>query len=382
MAEQKPKIDLKARLGKKTVSHKPGTASIPPPVGIPKPPGLGGAPAGYASRPSGGPPPRRIDASDPYSAIDASMAPVRAEPTAIKVEMSEEVVRAQRRGKSKIMALAAVTAAVGGFVGFATGSGVERGKGVDAALVGAQDLAKELDTASAQAESLAEVLKAAKDKLSSQKFPAEEVAKLGEINIPFEGTNLTGKGIGRFPPALVTQLIDYASGAQKANESKESLQAVLSGSKTAIQEYLEVETKPKVRWSVFVTQSPAGQPWAAMQPLPEPFFAKGGEKGSDGKEKPWPEEFKIKPPGSNEAVSLKRYTSGEPGGAPPKLIPVDPSTQSMVCPSDVVVKLRREISSLEDALRGDKSDPTNEKPGLIDSGKALQEKLKAIGSHG
>lgn len=380
MAEQKPKIDLKARLGKKTVSHKPGAASIPPPVGIPKPPGLGVAGPGFASRPSA-PAPRRIDASDPYSAIEASMAPVRAEPTAIKVEMSEEVVRAQRRGKSKIMALAAVTALVGGFVGFATGSGVERGKGVDAALTGAQDLVKELDTAGAQAESLADVLKSAKEKLSSQKFPDEEVAKLGAINIPFEGTNLTGKGIGRFPPTLVKQLIDYAGGAQKANENKESLQAVLSGSKKAILEFLEADTKPKVRWSVFVTQSPAGQPWAAMQPLPEAFMAKG-EKGSDGKEKPWPEEFKLKPPGSNETVTLKRYTGGEPAGAPPKLIPVDPSTQSLVCPADVVIRLRREINDLEDELRGDKSDPTNEKAGLIDSGKALQEKLRAIGSHG
>jgi hypothetical protein len=50
MSEQKkPKIDLKARLGKKTVAAPTGPA-IPPPVGIPKPPGMGG----YRSQPPPG----------------------------------------------------------------------------------------------------------------------------------------------------------------------------------------------------------------------------------------------------------------------------------------------------------------------------------------
>jgi hypothetical protein len=379
--ERKPKIDLKARLGKKTVASKPGAPSIPPPVGIPKPPGMSVPP--FGSRPSAAP--ARVDASDPYAAIDASVAPARPEPQAIKIEMSEEVVQAQKRGRNKVVVLAAVTAAVGGLLGFATGSGVERGKGVDAAIEGAQDLAKELDGATAQAEALADVLKSAREKLSSQKFPEEELSKLGGINIPFEGSTLTGKGIGRFPPALVTQLIDFAGGAQQANEHKEQVQAVLGGSKAAITEFLEVQTKPKVRWSVYVTNGPGG-PWAAMQPLPEPFLARSDEKqkDADGKEKAysWPEEFKITPPGANQPVALKRYTTGEPGGSAPKIIPVDPSTQGAVCPSDVAVRLRRELSDLENVLRGDKSDPANEKAGLIETGRALQEKLKGIGAAG
>lgn len=370
MADNKPKIDLKARLGKKTVAStsKPG-ASIPPPVGIPKPPGM--AMPAFGSRPSSAAPPR-VDASDPYASIPSSVAPAAPQPQAIKIEMSEEVVEAQKRGRKKVLVLAAVTAVVGGIVGFATGSGVERGKGVDAAITGAQELTKNIDDATAQVEALADTLKSAKEKLGSGKFPDDEVAKLGGINIPFEGSTLSGKGIGRFPPALVTQLIDFAGGAQEANDQKEKLQAVLSARKTAIVEFLERDTKAKVRWSVYVTSGPNG-PWAAMQPIPSPFLPKGDK---------WPEEFKIVTPGAKEPAVLKRFSGGDPTGTPPKLIPVDPTTELSVCPNDAVVALRRELSDLENVLRGDKSDPTNEKQGLLDLGKSLKEKLNKIATAG
>jgi hypothetical protein len=360
--EKKPRIDLKARLGKKTVAAKSG--SIPPPMGIPKP-----------SVPFGGPQRQapRVDASDPYAAISAEAAPVRKE-QAIKVEMSEEVMQAQKRGRAKIIALAAVTALVGAFLGYAIGSGVERGKSAEAAVSGAGDLIKEVDTANAKIEELAEVLKKAKEKLADSTYPEEEVGKLGGINIPFEGANLTGKGIGRFRPDVVTLLIDFASGAQEANDQKEKIARLLGGSKPAIMEFLEVKTKPKVRWSVYVTNGPGG-PWAAMQPLPEAFAAK-----PESDKKGWPEEFKIKD--GDRTFELKRYKTGSPTGGEPQIIPVDPTTQGSVCPSDVLVKLRRELQDLEGVLRGDKSDPANEKAGLADTGHALVEKLKQIGRPG
>ena len=189
------KVDLKARLGKKTVSS---GSSIPPPVGIPKPAGIP-VPAAFGASPSA-PARPRVDASDPYAAIAADQAPARAEPAAIKVEMSEEVVAAQRKGRAKIAVLAVATAIVGGLVGYAVGSGVERGKGAEKAIAGAEDLAKEIDDTNAKIEELAEVLKSAREKLSSNKYPEEEVSKLGGIDIPFSGANLTGKGIGRFVP--------------------------------------------------------------------------------------------------------------------------------------------------------------------------------------
>src|SRR5688500_7190809 len=120
--EKKPKIDLKARLGKKTVGAPaagPG-GSIPPPAGIPKPYGVGGIPApnvgggGAVARPA------TVDASNPYGAMEPSAAPV-AKAAEIKVELSDEVVRAQGRGKVKVLVLSVITAALGAFVGFTLG---------------------------------------------------------------------------------------------------------------------------------------------------------------------------------------------------------------------------------------------------------------------
>src|SRR6187402_1296125 len=105
--DKKPKIDLKARLGKKTVSGpvtSPG-ASIPPPAGISRPAG-GGIPAPPFQSPSASLRPAApvMDASNPYGAMSPAAAP-RAEPTEIKIEMSDEVIRAQKTGKTKVLVL-------------------------------------------------------------------------------------------------------------------------------------------------------------------------------------------------------------------------------------------------------------------------------------
>ncbi|HMJ13110.1 MAG TPA: hypothetical protein VK524_16930, partial [Polyangiaceae bacterium] len=347
------------------------------PVGIPKPSGLSAPPFGHSTKPT------RIDASDPYAPISAEQAAGRAEPKAIKVEMSDEVVQAQKKGRSKVMALAGITAVVGGIIGFAYGGSSERGKTAQAALSGAKELVKEIETANAEIEKLADVLKNAKQKLADNKYPADEVQALGGIDIPFAGSNLTDKGIGRFKADLVTQLVSFASGAQEANDQKDKISRLLGGSKQAITEFLTQQTDPKVRWSVYVQNGPLG-PWAVMQPLPEAFAVnkKEKQKDKDGKEVAykWPEEFKISDDG--RTFDLKRYTSGDPTGSSPKIIPVDPGSQAGVCPSDVVIRLRRELGDLEETLRGVKGDPADERAGLLDLGQSVHEKLKQIGSPG
>ncbi|HEX7451011.1 MAG TPA: hypothetical protein VF294_01925, partial [Polyangiaceae bacterium] len=97
MEDKKPKIDLKSRLGKKTVSS-PAAGSIPPPVGIPKPsqpaaampvanPSRVPAPPFGSNAPSAAP---RVDASNPYGAMAPQAAPVRVQPQTITLEMSDE----------------------------------------------------------------------------------------------------------------------------------------------------------------------------------------------------------------------------------------------------------------------------------------------------
>lgn len=371
MSDRK-KIDLKARLGKKTVGG--ASPSIPPPVGIPKPAGIP-VPAAFGAPSQPARP--KVDASNPYAAIAADQAPERDRPQAIKIEMSQEVIEAQKRGKSRVMLLAAATAVVGGVIGVAIGGGMERGKRQDVALTGAADLAKEIDAANVEIEKLADVLKRAKSLLSDNKFPEKEVAELGAINIPFSGANLSSKGIGLFNKDLVALLISYSSGSTDANDQKDRLKSVLDGSKKGIMDFLGQQTNPKVRWSVFMTNGPHG-PWASMQLVPTPFLASSKEKVG-GKDYAWPEDFKIKDGGRD--VTLQRYTKGEPIGGDPKFIPIDPSSQGDVCPDPVLITLRSEISKIEETLRGDKT-PGEEKDGLLDLGHILLDKLKEIGGPG
>src|SRR5262245_32719808 len=156
MSEQKKsKIDLKARLGKKTVGSAPGPgASVPPPVGIPKPPTMGGGQApSYPpqARPSSAPYAASAAASTPYSAAPVAAPVRRAEPQAIRLEIGEEVIEGQRKQRRRFFVLTLIVSGIFAALGFAFGSRVEAGKGANAALAGASDLVKEIELADKEA---------------------------------------------------------------------------------------------------------------------------------------------------------------------------------------------------------------------------------------
>jgi hypothetical protein len=373
MAENKPKIDLKSRLGKKTVAAPAVGGSIPPPVGIPRPMGVApSSPSGIPAPPFASTPQKsvpRVDATDPYAALPHQAAPVMAQAAAIRIELGDEVREAQRRGRSKVMILAAATAVIGGVLGFTFGGSVEKGKGTEAALRGAEELVKEIESANAEITKLADTLKGAREKLGKGEYPEEAVSALGSINIPFKGANLTGKNIGRFKAETVSLLIDYVGGTEEANDQKEKLQNILAGNKAGIQEFLAQQKKPKVRWQGTVVNGPSG-PWFSLGNMPKPFTA-------DDKAEKWPDEFEVKE--GNQTIKVKRYNSGSPMSSDPLFIPVDPTSMSQVCPSDTLFKLRREVVDMETVLRGDNSTPGEEKMGLLERGQKLVEQLKRIG---
>jgi len=373
MADNKPKIDLKARLGKKTVSA-PVTSSVPPPVGLQRP-GVAPQqrPSAPAARPGGSVPAPpfggasrapRIDPNDPYSSVSAAAAPVVAQrPREIRVDMEE--VRAANRGRrGRVLFLALVTAGVGGFIGFTFGGGVERGKAATAAVVGSKELLKEVETSNEQIRQLGETLKSARQKLLNKgQYPQEEVTKLGAINIPFKPMSLLDKGIGRFKRDTMVMLIDYATGVEAANDQKEALQRLL-GSAT-LKGLIEEQQKPKVRWIATVEGGPGG-PWVNLDRLPEANIFLAGEK--------WPETIEIKE--GDKTTKLKRYTSGDPAGSEPPFIPMSPQSQG---PSDVLSSLISQLVKMDNVLNGDRSDPADEKTGLYERGQKLAEQLKRIG---
>ena len=312
----------------------------------------------------------RVDASNPYGAMAPSAAPVRVAPQSITIEMSDEFVAAQKSGRTKILVLSLVTAAIGAGLGFAGGGISERNKAADAAVIGAGELSKKVEDTTKKANELADILKSAKEKLSKATFPEEEVSKLGAINLPFTAADLSGKGIGRFNGATLSMLIDFSTIVDEVNDQKEKLQNVMSGNKKAVQDFLAGQSKPQVRWSVVVGNGPGG-PWGTMQPVPTPFFAKDGDKPK------WPDDIRI-PVGDKQAV-LKRYNSGNPVSEDGLFIPIDPASQTSVCSNSVVTTLRRELGDLEEVLRGNKN-PGEEKTGLLESGEQLGKKLKQIGA--
>jgi hypothetical protein len=375
MEDKKPKIDLKSRLGKKTGSP-PAVGSVPPPVGVPKPsvpvgmPNPSRVPAPpFASAPPAASVPR-IDTSNPYGSMAPQAVPLRVEPQTIKIEMGDDFVAAQKSGRTKVLVLSLFTAAIGAALGFAGGGISERDKAADAAVVGAGELTTKVEATTKKANELADILKSAKEKLSKSTFPEDEVSKLGAINLPFAAADLNGKGIGRFNGPTLAMLIDFSTIVDKVNDQKEKLQNVLSGNKKAVQDFLDSQTKPMVRWSVVLGNGPGG-PWATMQPVPTPFLAKDGEKPK------WPDDLRI-PVGDKQAV-LKRYNSGNPISEDGLYIPVDPASQGSVCSTSVVTTLRRELGDLEEVLRGNQT-PGEEKTGLLESGDKLGKKLKQIGA--
>jgi hypothetical protein len=149
----------------------------------------------------------------------------------------------------------------------------------------------------------------------------------------------------------------------------------MNGNKKGFQEFLDSQTKPQVRWSVIVGGSPLG-PIASMQPVPSPFLLTTDEK-KDGKAYSWPDSFELPGQGGKKEV-VKRYTKGDAATEDPTFIPVDPSSQALVCPSDVLVRLRGKLSDLEEVLRGNQT-PGEEKTGLLEAGTVLAKKLKQIG---
>ena len=357
MAEEnkKPKIDLRARLGKKTVGA--GAAvSIPPPMhtggSIPAPP--------FASRP----PPQ-----DDRPKVVA--------PQAIKIEMSEEVVQAQKKGKSKVMALAAGPAVVGALLGVAIGGGMERRSRQDIAVEGAKLLVQDIDKANVEITKMADILDAAKRAISDGEFPTKQMSELSEVSVPFDGTYLAGKGTGLMNAQLNKMLMDFSGKSQQANEQKDRLQRMLTASEVAFKKIIEEQQKPKMDWAVFIANGPHG-PMAVLQPIPEPFLVSSKDK-VDGKDYSWPEEVEI--PEGDKKVKLKLYKKDNPIDNPPLLIPVDPKSQASVYPRDQLLmgKLREEVVKLEVLLRGDKSDPTNEQAGIVDLGQDLIDELKGIG---
>ena len=191
--DKKPKIDLKARLGKGAaaggapagVPAGSSFSSMPPPqmssgspqpMGSIPPPQVGAVPRGV-SPVAGGVPAPPFGGAPAAESTDAfgqrvAAGPVRAAPTTFKIELDAETVAAAQRGGKRAGILGVIALLIGLAVGFAWGGSSASNKGANAAVQGAQELIGEIDQSQGKIKEMAEKIGAAVKGMKEKKFPA------------------------------------------------------------------------------------------------------------------------------------------------------------------------------------------------------------------
>lgn len=403
------KIDLKARLGRKSAAPVAAPAqavapvarqsgmpsaplgSAPPPAAQPfqpsAPPPAAAAPVArpmaaspmarpVASRPVGGgipgpggvsiPPPPGFGAR-PVAAQPTPQAPA-APQLSIKMEMGEEVVQAQRANRKKTAVIVAGAAMVALVIGFGVGQLAKGNEGAQAAVAGAELLLKEVDASNIALGELESTLTAAGDKLKAGDYPSDEIEKLGALDIPFDGSNLLNKGIGRYNQTAVTMLVGYVNAVENVEDRKEKIRRLFGAAKEAYLAEQAEKKNPQVKWGVTLKGGPGG-PWGAMA-LIKPF-----EVVDKDKKAKWPNEIE------SGGKKVARMTKGDITKTDGEVIPIDPLSQNSVCPETVTFKLLGALSDLRDDLKGDNT-PGRERAGVAEVGEKLMDQLRRIGGPG
>jgi hypothetical protein len=396
--EKKPKIDLKARLGKGAAAGgtpagvpaaQSSLSSMPPPqvgsvappaIGSIPPPQVGAIPRGMSPMAGGVPAPpfgghaAATEATDAFGQRVAAPA-VRAAPTTFKIELDAETVAAAQKGGKRGSILAVVGLIAGLAVGFAWGGSSANNKGANAALQGAQELITEIDTSQGKIKEIADKIGAAVKGMKDKKFPASFANDLGGLSIPFGPDKLAGRSIGRFDPRTLSMLFSYASDVDSLNSRKDALKNLFTSQKKAIEDALGAGTNPKVSWTVFIQKSPAHGPVGVIAAInPAESFAYKDAK--------WPDSFKIST--GRELAQTDRYQGGkgEVYSTEKKVlaIPLDPDSVSTSFPTDILGRITSELAKTEGIMNGSGAPGEEDEQGILKKGEQLLIALKKIGA--
>lgn len=391
MAEdkKKSKIDLKARLGKSSMSGAPGTpVPLPAPgqpgVVPPSDPGTGTPtpaperPATPATRQTAGgiaPPPGLSPGIPvpPFAQAKAAAPPPK--PTAvqqtIKVEVGEEI-HAERKKAKRFMALAAVGGVVlGAAIGFTIGGARERSARGQVAVQVAGTLEKDVKASNEKIKELSEKLDAAQTKLGQKTFPTELINELGGIAIPFDTKTLEAKNVGALPSRLLRPLLQYSVACDDLNKTKDSLKNLLGYAQPQIEKYWKEEKDPVAAFSVVFAPDGSKGMMAELVKNKEPFPIS----------KDWPAAYPIlKPERTQQGVKeaekkANRWQKGDLTGSDPVAIPVLPSSVAGFTSEQVVIQLGKTLRDLRETIEGRKDDP-DAPPGLLKQGDDLATELR------
>ncbi len=412
--EKKPKIDLKARLGKTTAPPTPAPAPVvpqvspsgrpmampvaprsqPPPAqrgadGLPIPaamgsaPGMGGLPIPAPAPFPGGP--QGLDPTNPLVAAmapqyQASRAPARP-PEPQRIELDESTVQqASKSARKQGIMIGGVFALILGGVGYVAGGAQEQSSARQKAKEGAVDLANNATKARDQLKVLADKMEAGRKMLiTDHKFPATLAGELGAINVDFDGKQLEGRRFSGFSPDTTRDLVELITAVQGVNDRKQLIQGLLTKLQKPITEQLAIpEGQIKINYVVAVDRDPAGNVAGFISHLAEPIAV-------SGQAITLPAQFTFATPGGGGNTQLPPFKSGDIGQKPAAIYVV-PKTFDTVCPAasqGQIAQLGAQIGSFIADLRGEApADPnvvSDAKAGMIERADKLIKELGLVG---
>lgn len=404
--EKKPKIDLKARLGKnQAAATPPPTGVAPPPAAVGAPvaapapassnPAAGGAPPGVpVPAPTGGLPvppglarpatPPALDPGNPLAAVvqpyrAPAPAPPAAPPQPQRIEVDELAVKdAAKKSLRQGVLIGVVIAAVTGAVGFIGGGAREtsqgRAKSIEDAN-GPKGLDKDVKAARAQLKTLGDKMEAGRNTLvKDKKFPADLGKELGGINIDFDGGKLAGRRFSGYSTETMSALIEFITAVQTLNDRKLAIINLLGRLQKPLTEQLANAGKPTLQHVVVIDKEKDGPNFAILAPLKEPLPLA-----------PLPSEFTFTDPFSRQPKKLNRYTGGDL--TKPVAFHVVPKSVDAVCPNETAgqaAQLASQIGKFIGDIQGEKVDPKealvqDPKPGLLERADKLVTLLEKVG---
>ncbi len=395
--DKKPKIDLKARLGK----GGPGT-SVPVPTHTPVPPGISpvgrSAPPPVGSSPPGvppgvpvGPPPKFssqspvIDPSNPLAAVAAPYRPppvvqASAQVAHQRIEIDEGAIHEARKGANKRgMVVALLLAVAGAAVGFVAGGASEQGKARDKSKGDAQSLNEDLVKAKDTLSKLADKMEEGRTALTTaHKFPDSLSKDLGGLNVAFDGTELAGRRFSGFPTDTTSQLVDFVMSVQALNDKKMLIQGLLNKLQKPLTEQLSAPAgQTTISQVMVVTKDPQNGAMGLLANLTTPIKTTAGDMKL-------PAEFAFTDPLGNGNASLARYTGGDISSKP-AAIAIVPKTFNNVCPSESAgqaAQLAAQIGGFIRDIKGEGAAPadvvSDTKAGLLERADKLMTGLQKV----
>ncbi len=393
----KKKIDLKARLGKSTLTGMTSPAALPIPgpspsgSGLPPPDSGPGAAPSSAPGAAGTPVPVPTPSVRPAMPIPMGIAPPpgilppfapqarpsqpkEAKPTAaqqtIKVEVGEEI-HAQRKVATRNAAIAAFMGAVVGLgIGWVAGGSSEKGGRIKDAARGAGLLEKDVKAAGDKIKELDDKLNEASTKITAKEFPDGLVTALSSLNIPFDATNLEGKNIGSLSSKMLRSLLAYTSAVEDLNKDKDTLKNILGAAQVPMTKAWKEEKDPVANYAVIFSSAGDKKTVSELLPIKEPFGWKAEFPGS----------FTVTKYENGKPAEKKvtRYLKGEVIGNDPLGIPVDPKTTAAFSSDVLIQRVNKMIYDMRQNLAGTPDDPTNPKPGLLKQSEDIAAELHKV----